>query len=115
MTKSSGGGKVAKGTGQNCREASRSAGTTDKPSGIVRDPVTGASLDPTPASSRQSSAPGSRPSTAALAFRQASETYDEALMERRLQLVQQMQAALADTGTVAYQSIAAYSLLLNGE
>lgn len=114
MTKSSGGGKVAKVT-DNCREASRSAGTTDKPSGIDRGPVTGASLDPTPASSRQSSAPGSRPSTAALAFRQASETYDEALMERRLQLVQQMQAALADTGTVAYQSIAAYSLLLDGE
>ena len=66
--------------------------------------------------SRASSAAGSRPtSAAAAAFQQASEAYQEALMLKRLELVQQMQSALADTHTVAYQSIAAYSHCLDGE
>lgn len=70
---------------------------------------------PSLSASRASSAPASRPnSAAALAFQQASEAYHEALMQKRLGLVEQMRAVLADTGTVAYQSIAAYSHCLEG-
>lgn len=71
---------------------------------------------PSLTASRASSAPASRPnSAAALAFQQASEAYHEALMQKRLGLVEQMRAALADTSTVAYQSIAAYSHCLEGQ
>ena len=74
------------------------------------------SLAPSLTASRASSAPASRPnSAAALAFQQASEAYHEALMQKRLGLVEQMRAALADTSTVAYQSIAAYSHCLEGQ
>lgn len=66
--------------------------------------------------SRASSAVASRPSSAAaLAFQQASETYHVALLQKRLDLVEQMQAALTDTSTIAYQSIAAYSHCLEGQ
>ncbi|KAA6424163.1 MAG: hypothetical protein FRX49_06122 [Trebouxia sp. A1-2] len=65
--------------------------------------------------SRASSAFASRPSSAAaLAFQQASEAYHAALLQKRLELVAQMQAALTDTSTIAYQSIAAYSHCLEG-
>lgn len=66
--------------------------------------------------SRASSAAASKPSSAAaLAFQQASEAYHAALMQKRLDLVEQMQAALTDTSTIAYQSIAAYSHCLEGQ
>ncbi len=79
-------------------------------------PTPASSAAPTLVSSRASSAAASRPtSAAAVAFQQASEAYYEALMQKRLELVQQMQAALADTSTVAYQSIAAYSYCLEGD
>lgn len=110
MTKSSGGTKAEHVT----VDANRSNGTTDTLAGTVRDLVARRSIDLTPASSRQSSAPGNRPSSAALAFQQASQTYNEALLDRRVQLVQQIQAALSDTGTIAHQSIAAYSTFLDG-
>ena len=71
---------------------------------------------PFPVTSRASSAAGvSRPSSAAaVAFQQASVAYHEAVMAKRLDLVQQMQASLKDTSTVAYQSVAAYSHYLEG-
>ena len=73
------------------------------------------SVTSTPASSRQSSAVHQiRPSSRVAAFQQASEAYHEALLEKRLELVQKMHNALANTSTVAYQSIAAYSHLLDG-
>lgn len=73
------------------------------------------SVASTPASSRQSSAvAGRRPGSGAVAFQQASEVYNEAILEKRLELVQKMQDALANTGTVAYQTIATYSHLLDG-
>ena len=74
------------------------------------------SILPSAVTSRASSAAGvSRPSSAAAAaFQQASVAYHEAIMAKRLDIVQQMQASLADTTTVAYQSIAAYSHYLEG-
>ena len=71
---------------------------------------------PSPVTSRASSAAGvSRPSSAAaVAFQQASVAYHEAVMAKRLDIVQQMQASLTDTTTVAYQSVAAYSHYLEG-
>lgn len=110
MTKSSAGTKAEHTT----EDANRLGSTTSIPSSRLRNLAGNHSEEATPASSRQSNAGSIRPSTAAVSFQQASETYDEALLARRLQLVQQMQAALADTGTVAYQSIAAYSSLLDG-
>lgn len=73
-------------------------------------------VSPSPPASRVSSAAGlSRPnSAAAAAFQQASVAYHEAVMAKRLEVVQQMQAALTDTTTVAYQSITAYSRYLEG-
>lgn len=73
-------------------------------------------VSPSPPTSRVSSAAGlSRPNSAAVAaFQQASVVYHEAVMAKRLEVVQQMQAALTDTTTVAYQSIAAYSRYLEG-
>ena len=66
--------------------------------------------------SRATSAAASRPaSAAAAAFQQASEAYQEAVMQKRLEIVQQVQAALSDHHTVAYQSIAAYSHCLDGK
>lgn len=74
------------------------------------------SVLPSPATSRASSAAGvSRPSSAAaVAFQQASVAYHEAVMAKRLDIVHEMQAALSDTTTVAYQSVAAYSHYLEG-
>lgn len=71
---------------------------------------------PSPVTSRASSVAGvSRPSSAAaVAFQQASIAYHEAIMARRLDIVQQMQASLTDATTVAYQSVAAYSHYLEG-
>ena len=70
-----------------------------------------------PAGSRASSAAGvSRPaSSAAAAFQQATEAYHEALMAKRLELVDQMRESLKDSSTIAFQSIAAYSHCLDGE
>ena len=77
--------------------------------------ATPASSALSPLPSRGSSAGVSRPSSAAaFEFQQASEAYHEALMQKRINLVQQMQASLSDTSTVAYQTIAAYSQLLEG-
>lgn len=104
MKKSSTGGRAASLT---------SAGPSAEDGNAVVSPASCAALSQIP--SRTSSAAGSRPpSTAAVAFQQASEAYHEALMEKRLELVQQMQAALTDTSTVACQSIAAYSHCLEG-
>lgn len=74
------------------------------------------SVLPSPVTSRASSAAGvSRPSSAAaVAFQQASVAYHEAVMAKRLDIVQEMQASLTDTTTVAYQSVAAYSHYLEG-
>lgn len=74
------------------------------------------SILPSPVTSKASSAAGvSRPSSAAaVAFQQASVTYHEAVMAKRLDIVQQMHASLIDTTTVAYQSAAAYSHYLEG-
>ena len=76
------------------------------------------SVLPSPVGSRASSAacvPVSRPSSAAaVAFQQASVAYHEAIMAKRLEVVQQMQASLTETTSVAYQSIAAYSHYLEG-
>ena len=74
------------------------------------------SILPSPVTSRASSAAGvSRPSSAAaVAFQQASVAYHEAVMAKRLDIVQEMQASLTDTTTVAYQSVAAYSYYLEG-
>ena len=105
MKKSSTGGRAASLT---------SAGPSADDGNAVVSPASCAALSQIP--SRTSSAAGSRPpSTAAVAFQQASEAYHEALMEKRLELVQQMQAALTDTSTVACQSIAAYSHCLEGQ
>ena len=44
-----------------------------------------------------------------------AEAYEEALLRKRIELVQQMQASLANDGhTIAHQSIAAYSHILDG-
>lgn len=103
MAKSTGGGTA--------EHVTRSSGIPETSSRTVRELSSAPTIDPTPASSNQSSVPDSRPSSA---FQQASDTYNAALLQKRVELVQQMQAALADTGTVAYQSIAAYSHLLDG-
>ena len=90
--------------------------TNDDTQPLNNSNTTSPGVSPSPAASRASSAAGlSRPnSAAAAAFQQASVAYHEAVMAKRLEVVQQMQAALTDTSTVAYHSIAAYSRYLEG-